>query len=62
MRALASVFVAAVVGSVASNATAYTKFDRYFVTAYTWADNSPSGDAIAQPGLNNDYRARLSTH
>lgn len=61
MRALTSLLVAAAASLGASSAHAYTKFDRYFVTAYTWADNSPAGDAIAQPGLAKDYRARIST-
>ena len=61
MRAFTGVFVAAAATFSASTSHAYTKFDRYFVTAYTWADNSPAGDAIAQPGLASDYRARIST-
>jgi hypothetical protein len=62
MRAFTGLLVLASMSLVASTSRAYTKFDRYFVTAYTWADNSPSGDAIAKPGLNADYRARISTN
>lgn len=62
MRAFMGWFVLAAMGLSVSEARAYTRFDRYFVTAYTWADNTPAGDAIASLGLNNDYRARISTN
>lgn len=61
MRTLSFVSAAVFATLLTSPALAHSSFARYFVTAYTWADNSPAGDGIAQPGLAGDYRARLST-
>jgi 3D (Asp-Asp-Asp) domain-containing protein len=61
MRKVPAIALAALGAFVALPSKAYTKFDRYFVTAYTWADNSPAGDGIAKSGLAGDGRARIST-